>query len=38
MADNRDYILHKANHKKGEGKITNYIRRIILLLPKKLLM
>jgi hypothetical protein len=36
--NNRDYILHKANHKKGEGKITKYIRRIILLLQNKLLM
>jgi hypothetical protein len=39
--NNRGYIIHKANHKKGKRHdyIFTYIKRIILLLPQnKLLM
>ena len=39
MVNNHGIIIHKSNHKKGHRDMTiTSIKRIILLLPKKLLM
>ena len=35
MVNNRGYIIHKANHKKGKRHDYMFIKGIILLLPKQ---
>jgi hypothetical protein len=37
MVNNRGFIIHKANHKKGRRHIIIFIKRIILLFQTKLL-